>query len=148
MKQTGHKSPKEFAGSSRREFLKRGGKIAAAAALTSAAVPRVHAAEDNTIRLALIGCGGRGSGAVGNALSSPNGPTKLVAMADIVPESKLERVAPGPRASTSPLSMITSTNRRATLRAGKRQPGSERPARTPFYWLRRLSQGDRLPATR
>ena len=31
-------------------------------------IPRVHAAEDNTIRLALIGCGGRGSGAVGRRL--------------------------------------------------------------------------------
>ena len=27
-------------------------------------------AEDNTIRLALIGCGGRGSGAVANAMSA------------------------------------------------------------------------------
>ena len=34
------------------------------------AVPHVHAAEDNTIRLALIGCGGRGSGAVANAMSA------------------------------------------------------------------------------
>ena len=86
MKQTCHKSSKAFTGPSRREFLKRGGQIAAAAALTSAAVPMVHAAEDNTIQLALIGCGGRGSGAVANALSSPNGPAKLVAMADISQE--------------------------------------------------------------
>ncbi len=45
--------------------------------------PPVHAAEDNTIRLALIGCGGRGSGAVANAMHSPHGPVKLVAMADV-----------------------------------------------------------------
>jgi len=69
---------------SRREFLKLGGKIAAGTALTAMAVPRVHAAEDNTIRLALIGCGGRGCGAVGNAMNSANGPVKLVAMADVV----------------------------------------------------------------
>jgi hypothetical protein len=43
----------------------------------------VQAAEDNTIRLALIGSGSRGSGAVINAFESPNGPCKLVAMADI-----------------------------------------------------------------
>ena len=44
-----------------------------------------HAAEDNTIRLALIGCGGRGSGAVRDALSvADNGPVKLYAMADLV----------------------------------------------------------------
>ncbi len=69
--------------SSRREFLQFSGKLAAASALVGAAVPRVHAAEDNTIRLALIGCGGRGSGAVGNAMASAQGPVKLVAMADI-----------------------------------------------------------------
>ena len=40
-------------------------------------------AEDNTIRLALIGCGGRGSGAAANALTVPNGHAKLVAMADL-----------------------------------------------------------------
>ena len=89
MKQPCHSSPKEAVRTPRREFLKRGGKIAAASALMSAAIPKVHAAEDNTIRLALVGCGGRGSGAVGNALSSPNGPTKLVAMADIV-QGKLD----------------------------------------------------------
>ena len=53
-------------------------------------MPHVHAAENNTIRLALIGCGGRGSGAVGNAMNSPNGPVKLVAMADVV-EPRLAR---------------------------------------------------------
>ncbi len=68
---------------SRREFLKHSGRIAAASALAGMAVPHVHAAEDNTIRLALIGCGGRGTGAVVNALSVPNGPIKLVAMADV-----------------------------------------------------------------
>lgn len=46
-------------------------------------MPAVHAAEDNTIRLALIGCGGRGTGAAGNALGAPGGPTRLVAMADL-----------------------------------------------------------------
>jgi hypothetical protein len=50
-----------------------------------AVVPRVHAAEDNTIRLALIGCGGRGSGAVRDALDASDGPVKLHAMADVQP---------------------------------------------------------------
>ena len=51
------------------------------------AIPNVHAAENNTIQLALVGCGGRGSGAAGDALSVPTelGPTKLVAMADVFP---------------------------------------------------------------
>ena len=69
---------------SRRKFLQQTGAVSATAALTGMTIPRVHAAEDNTIRLALIGCGGRGSGAVANAMNSPHGPVKLVAMADIV----------------------------------------------------------------
>ena len=52
--------------SSRREFLKNTGRIAAATTLAAGAVPHVHAAEDNTIRLALIGCGGRGKSAAIN----------------------------------------------------------------------------------
>jgi predicted dehydrogenase len=48
----------------------------------------VHAAADNTIQVALVGCGGRGTGAAANALSVKNGPIKLVAMADVF-ESKL-----------------------------------------------------------
>ncbi len=47
------------------------------------AVPHVHAAENNTIQVALIGCGGRGTGAAANALATTSGPIKLVAMADV-----------------------------------------------------------------
>jgi len=68
---------------SRRTFLKASGTVAAASTLTSAIIPAVHAAEDNTIQIALIGCGGRGTGAAANALSVKNGPIKLVAMADV-----------------------------------------------------------------
>jgi len=70
---------------SRRTFLKDTGRIAAASALAASAtgVARVHAAEDNTIKVALVGCGGRGTGAAANALSTTSGPTKLVAMADV-----------------------------------------------------------------
>jgi predicted dehydrogenase len=69
--------------SSRREFLEWSGTAAVGSVLAGLAVPRVHAAEDNTIQLAIIGCGGRGTGAVANALSAPGGPTKLIAMADL-----------------------------------------------------------------
>ena len=75
--------------SSRRDFLKTGGTVTAGSVLAGLAIPHVHAAEDNTIRLALIGCGGRGSGATVNAFNTPSGPVKLVAMADIV-ERKLD----------------------------------------------------------
>ena len=88
MRQQPQSSPAEAPQSSRRQFLATSGQVAAGSALALAAIPAVHAAEDNTIRLALIGCGGRGSGAVGNAMDSANGPVKLVAMADVI-ESRL-----------------------------------------------------------
>ena len=69
--------------SSRREFLINSSKLAAVGALAGVAIPHVHAAENNTIQVALIGCGGRGTGAAANALSVKNGPVKLVAMADV-----------------------------------------------------------------
>lgn len=68
---------------SRREFIRHSGLVAAGATLAAAGVSPVHAAEDNLIRLALIGCGGRGAGAVANALSVPNGNAQLVAAADV-----------------------------------------------------------------
>ncbi len=68
----------------RRRFLKQSGAVAAGTTVLGGLTPAVHAGEDNTIRLALIGCGGRGSGAVGDAVSVPNGgPIKLHAMADL-----------------------------------------------------------------
>ena len=69
--------------SSRRDFLKNTGRIAAASTLAAAATPHVHAGQDDTIQVALVGCGGRGTGAMANALSVDNGPLKLVAMADV-----------------------------------------------------------------
>jgi predicted dehydrogenase len=66
----------------RREFLKQSGSAVAGVALASTIIPHVHAAEDNTIKIALVGCGGRGTGAAANALST-KGPKKLVAMSDV-----------------------------------------------------------------
>ena len=74
---------KHTCGSSRREFLRTSGAAAAGSALAAMALPPVYAGEDNTIRLALIGCGGRGGGAVVNALKAPGGPVKLWTMADL-----------------------------------------------------------------
>lgn len=67
----------------RRVFLQRTGQVAAASALATLVVPYCHAAEDSTIKLALVGCGGRGTGAVANALITKGGPIKLHAMADL-----------------------------------------------------------------
>ncbi|MCO5052251.1 MAG: Gfo/Idh/MocA family oxidoreductase [Verrucomicrobiae bacterium] len=71
--------------STRREFLSTSAKAAAGAALARAIATRAYAAENNTIKLALVGCGGRGSGAVAQALSTA-GPVKLWALADFFPE--------------------------------------------------------------
>jgi predicted dehydrogenase len=71
---------------SRREFLTSTGRAAGVSALAGVALPHVHAAENNTIQVALVGCGGRGTGAAMNALSVTNGPTRLVAMADVFPQ--------------------------------------------------------------
>jgi predicted dehydrogenase len=51
--------------------------------LAGTIVGRAHAAENSTIKLALVGCGGRGTGAIGNAFSTTGGPVKLHAMADL-----------------------------------------------------------------
>lgn len=77
---------------SRREALKTGGKVAAASVLANAIIPHVHAADDQTLKVSLVGCGGRGTGAANNALSVSGalGPIKLHAMADVF-EGKLNR---------------------------------------------------------
>lgn len=73
-------SPKSS--TTRREFLKTSGKIAAGTALASAIATPGYTAENNTIKIALVGCGGRGSSAATQALST-KGPTKLYAVADV-----------------------------------------------------------------
>jgi predicted dehydrogenase len=71
------------AGASRRDFLKTSSALAASAALAgSLSLTRsAHAAGNDLVKIALIGCGGRGTGACQQALST-SGPIKLVAMAD------------------------------------------------------------------
>jgi len=69
--------------STRRQFLRAAGRGMAATGLAGLAVSTCHASGDATIKLALVGCGGRGTGAVGNALSTTGGPVKLHAMADL-----------------------------------------------------------------
>ena len=76
-------NPFLFPTGSRRAFLQGAGRTAAVSALAGFNIPFVHAAEDNTIKVALIGCGGRGTGAAANALAVSGPPLKLVAMADV-----------------------------------------------------------------
>ena len=115
-------------GLSRRDVLKATGRVAAVTALAGVAIPKhVYAASENTIRLALVGCGGRGTGAADNALSVTTGPTKLVAMADVFQD----RLSP---------------SYHSLKHMHKRQ--GRRPARPPVPRLRRLQEGDGLPAAR
>jgi predicted dehydrogenase len=68
---------------SRRELGKRVGQIAAASALAGIAIPHVHAAgAEGTVQIALIGCGGRGSGAAVDAMKAKGVRQRLIAMAD------------------------------------------------------------------
>lgn len=73
----------KISSTTRREFLKTTGCIAAVSALAGITLPNVHAEGSDTLQVALIGCGGRGTGAVGDAVSVKRGPVKLVAMADV-----------------------------------------------------------------
>lgn len=83
--------------SSRREFLKSSSAgVLAGSVLGSLAVPRsVHASVDETIRVGLVGCGGRGGGAAKDALmADPH--ARITAMADAFAdrlESKLGTLA-------------------------------------------------------
>ena len=70
----------------RRDFLKTSSTVAAAMALGGLSIERsAYAAGSDQIKLALIGCGGRGSGAANQALST-EGDVKLIAMADAFPD--------------------------------------------------------------
>ena len=71
----------------RRSFLRRSGGILGGVALAGALDPARYAhgaASSEELKIALIGCGGRGSGAASQALNTNGlGPVKLVAMADV-----------------------------------------------------------------
>ncbi len=68
----------------RRTFLKHSSAtLIGSSVLAQAAALGAHAGSQETLRIALIGCGGRGAGAANQALSTHNqGPVELVAMAD------------------------------------------------------------------
>ena len=83
------KSSKKKSGDqpSRRKFIKNssllvaGGAVAGNLAMSQAA----HAFGSDTIKIGLVGCGGRGTGAAAQAMNT-DGSTKLVALADAFPD--------------------------------------------------------------
>jgi myo-inositol 2-dehydrogenase/D-chiro-inositol 1-dehydrogenase len=66
---------------SRRDFLKTSALVTGGMLAPSFLVPGAYAAPANELKLAVIGCGGRGTGAVFQAFETGH-PIKLVAMAD------------------------------------------------------------------
>ena len=76
----------ETISTNRRGFLKTSARVAGTALIGALDVGRfAHAAESSTIKLGLVGCGGRGTGAAGDALKGDSGAT-LWAAADIFPD--------------------------------------------------------------
>ncbi len=68
---------------SRRDFLKSSAVAAAGAAVTTlGATPAVHAAGSDVIKVGLVGCGGRGTGAAEQSVTSSSN-VKLHAMGDL-----------------------------------------------------------------
>jgi myo-inositol 2-dehydrogenase / D-chiro-inositol 1-dehydrogenase len=74
-------SPSSKTKPSRREFLKTSSALFAAATMAGGSARSVHAAGSDTIKIALVGCGGRGGGAAVDAMTACAN-VKLVAMAD------------------------------------------------------------------
>jgi predicted dehydrogenase len=67
----------------RRDFL--AAAVGTVAATSALAVPDVHVSVDDTLKIGLVGCGGRGSGAAGLAMKAdPN--VKLTALGDMFPD--------------------------------------------------------------
>jgi predicted dehydrogenase len=73
--------PTELTVPSRRTFL----TTTAASAAAALAAPAVHAAGSDELKIGLIGCGGRGKGAAGDALKADKN-VKITALCDIFPD--------------------------------------------------------------
>src|SRR5207248_6058981 len=71
--------------SSRRTFLRNSSLLVAGSAIAASQVQvarGAHAFGSDTIKVGLVGCGGRGSQAVQQAMNTTGGEVKLIAMAD------------------------------------------------------------------
>lgn len=96
----------------RRDFLRQSTVTGATLSLLPSALPAVHAAGSDELKIGLVGCGGRGTGAATQVLTATTTPVKLWAMGDLVQdridqshrmlsegaESRYDREAVGPLA--------------------------------------------------
>src|SRR5436853_1338463 len=73
---------KEPSGTTRRQFLKTTAVAGSALAANLSMLSNAHAAGSDTIKVGIIGCGGRGSGAAGDVMhAAPN--VQIVAIGDV-----------------------------------------------------------------
>ncbi|HYG76954.1 MAG TPA: Gfo/Idh/MocA family oxidoreductase [Planctomycetota bacterium] len=99
--------PTPSAESSRRDFLSASSAAVAGAALASSIASRAYAAGDDVIKVGLIGCGGRGTGAAEQALNADKN-VKLVAMGDTFSDrlegslSNLKKCSAGSKVDVAP----------------------------------------------
>src|SRR5687768_15324709 len=78
-------SPTPANSTSRRTFLRNSSVLVAGSAIAASQVQiarGAHAYGSDTIKVGLVGCGGRGSQAVQQAMNTTGGEVKLIAMAD------------------------------------------------------------------
>lgn len=74
------------AGATRRDFLKTSSAVVAGTVLTGSLGARAWAANSDTLKVGLIGCGGRGTGAAGQALKADKN-VVLTAVGDVFEEA-------------------------------------------------------------
>jgi predicted dehydrogenase len=82
---TDHAAPQEQSRPTRREFLQTSAAGVVTAAVATQLVSNVHAAGSDVLKVGLIGCGGRGTGAAAQALNADKH-VKLTAMGDMFPD--------------------------------------------------------------
>ena len=83
---TGDQNRGKVSSPTRRGFFRQTAATTGALGALAAGIEPVHAASDNTIRVGLIGCGGRGTGAAVNAMNADPS-VRIVALADLFGES-------------------------------------------------------------
>ena len=125
---------------SRREFLSTSGMLAGTALAGSLAIGRAaHATGSDTLRIGLLGCGGRGAGAVRSALTvDPN--AKLVAMYDPFLDRDRDMIDPGTVFVQEPYEVVELL---VVIRKSRLQAGSLRPA--GCRWCTGCPCGNRFP---
>ena len=79
---------------SRRNFVKTGAAAVAASTSLACRAPLVHVAgQEQTLKIGLVGCGGRGTGAAENCLNSAEN-VQIVALGDMFADRIKGRSAP------------------------------------------------------